>query len=255
MSKQEFSIVLPDVDNADQGKEKVVVTYKGKTKEFITHDYDEIYKIPGLYEHLFYDTLKCDSPNVVCSLLKENLNKSSFDPCDLVVLDVGAGNGMVGEAFVEMGVNTVLGVDIIEEASEAAMRDRPGVYESYYVEDLTQLPDHVESEITGKKPNCLSIVASLGFDDIPALAFASGFNLISEQGWLSYNIKDEFLQKDHPSGFFRLIDQLSDEGVLEIVDKKRYQHRLCIDGTPLNYFAMVGKKQKNISSEILEQYQ
>ena len=29
------------------------------------HDYDEIYQVPGLYEQIFYDRLKCTSPSKV----------------------------------------------------------------------------------------------------------------------------------------------------------------------------------------------
>lgn len=248
----DFSFVLPEVEKADQGKETIIVTYKGKTRELLTHNYPEIYKVPGLYENLFYDTLECQSPKVVCSLLEETLEKSESDPKDLIVLDVGAGNGMVGEELVDMGVDKVLGVDIIEEAAQAAHRDRPGVYDAYYVEDLTDLPERVENEINREKPNCLSIVAALGFDDIPPQAFASGYNLIKDDGWVAFNIKDEFLQKNHPSGFADLVKQMVETDVMEILDQTHYQHRLCLDGTPLKYYAVVGRKQGDISDGLLQ---
>ena len=40
----------------------------------------------------------------------------------LRVLDVGAGNGMVGEELDRMGAKHIVGVDIIPEAAEAAQR-------------------------------------------------------------------------------------------------------------------------------------
>lgn len=250
---KDFSFILPEVEKADQGKEKIIVTYKGETRELITHDYPEIYKIPGLYENLFYDTLDCKSPKVVCGLLEEALDQCGENPEALVALDVGAGNGMVGEELAEMGVDKVLGVDIIEEAAEAAHRDRPGVYDAYYVEDLTALPEKVEADISREKPNCMSIVAALGFDDIPPDAFAGAYNLIANDGWIAFNIKDEFLQENHPSGFSSLISTMVDEGVMDIIDKKHYQHRLCLDGTPLNYYAIVGKKQGDLPDNMVRQ--
>ena len=48
----------------------------------------------------------------------------------LAVLDVGAGNGMVGEQLKCSGVKRSL-VDIIQEAKQAALRDRPGIYKEY----------------------------------------------------------------------------------------------------------------------------
>lgn len=252
---KEFSFILPKVKKADQGKEKIIVTYKGKTKELLTHNYAEIYKIPGLYENLFYDTLACQSPKVVCGLLNKAINGSRSDSEERVALDVGAGNGMVGEELANIGFDTVLGIDIIEEAAEATDRDRPGIYDAYYIEDLTALPDDVESEIVEKNPNCMSIVAALGFDDIPPQAFASGYNLIADNGWIAFNIKDEFLQENHPSGFSKLIGEMVDSNIMEIVEKKRYQHRLCLDGTPLNYYAVVGRKQEPVSDKMIRQYQ
>ncbi len=100
---KEFSFILPKVDKADQGKEKIIVTYKGETRELLTHDYGEIYKIPGLYENLFYDTLACQSPKVVCGLLEKAMNGSKSDSKQDVALDVGAGNGMVGEELAKIG--------------------------------------------------------------------------------------------------------------------------------------------------------
>lgn len=250
-----FSFVLPEVDKADQGKEKIIVTYKGETRELLTHDYAEIYKIPGLYENLFYDTLACQSPKVVCGLLEKAMNGSTPDSDTRRALDVGAGNGMVGEELSKIGFDTIIGVDIIEEAAEATLRDRPGVYDQYFIEDLTALPRKVEKKIVEIAPNCMSIVAALGFDDIPPEAFASAYNLIADDGWVAFTIKDEFLQEDHPSGFSKLIEEMVAAGIINLVEKERYQHRVCLDGTPLNYYAVVGRKQEPISDSIIEQYQ
>ncbi len=182
---------------------------------------------------------------MACGLLKEALEESKAAPQDLVALDVGAGNGIAGEEL------ACLGIDIIEEEVEAAHRDRPGVYDSYYVEDLTQLPASVENEINREKPNGLSIVAALGFDDISSEAFARGYNPISDKDWIAFNINDEFLQKNHSSGFSNLIDRMVEEDVLEIID----QHHLGLDDTPLNYYAVVGKKQGDISDLMLREFQ
>ncbi len=138
---------------------------------------------------------------------------------------------------------TIIGVDIIEEAAEATLRDRPGIYDDYFIEDLTALPEKVEQKIIDKNPSCMSIVAALGFDDIPPEAFASAYNLITEDGWVAFNIKDEFLQDNHPSGFSKLIEEMVASDIMDIVENERYQHRLCLDGTPLNYYAVVGKNR------------
>lgn len=253
MPQKKFTIHIPEVDSVRQGQEPFFIKYDGETKMLRTHDYDEIYKIPGLYEHLIHEKYKCDSPNVVCGLLEEQVAKSAMDISDLKVLDVGAGNGMVGEKLVEKGVDSVVGIDIYEEAAEAADRDRPNVYEDYYVEDLTQLTDSVQKEIEAKDLNCLTIVSSLGFDDIPPLAFVQAYNLISDTGWVAFNIKDEFFETADSTGFAQLIHQMIDADILKLKTKQHYRHRFHQDGTPLYYFAFVGEKQQNISEDLMRE--
>jgi lipoyl(octanoyl) transferase len=47
--------------------------------------------------------LKCQSPAVVSELLADAVEEAGEDPAALAVLDLGAGNGMVGEALRERG--------------------------------------------------------------------------------------------------------------------------------------------------------
>jgi len=67
--------------------------------------------------------------------------QSSDNFTELRVLDLGAGNGMVGEELKKQEVSRLVGVDIIPEAYEATIRDRPGLYDAYYIEDFTKLDD------------------------------------------------------------------------------------------------------------------
>ncbi|MEE9597710.1 MAG: class I SAM-dependent methyltransferase, partial [Acidiferrobacterales bacterium] len=110
----------------------------GKTKIRL-HEYDRIYRIPGLYEQVVFERLKCQSPSTVTEVLKYSLSQSDQRLNELRVLDLGAGNGMVGEELKKHGVSRLIGVDIIPEARDATERDRPGVYDAYYVMDLCSL--------------------------------------------------------------------------------------------------------------------
>jgi hypothetical protein len=119
------------------------------------------------------------------------------------------------------------------------------------VEDLTRLTDSIQKQIEAKHLNCLAIVSSLGFDDIPPLAFVQAYNLISETGWVAFNIKDEFVKMDEPTGFAQLINQIIEADILKLKTRKHYRHRFHQDGTPLYYFAFVGEKQQNISKDLM----
>ena len=129
-----------------------------------------MFEIPGLYEKLFYDTLECCSPSYVVNLLEDVANEWDTELSDFQVLDVGAGNGMVGDELRHRGVRKVVGVDIIEEAKEATLRDRPGVYTDYRVADLTKLPKTDEEALRKHNLNCMTTIAALGYGDIPPLA-------------------------------------------------------------------------------------
>lgn len=236
----------------EQDEEWCEVTVEGKRRRIRFHDYHEVYEIPGLYEQIFYDKLKCASPQTVRGLLERTVREDGLDPSALRVLDVGAGNGMVGEELTRMGVETLVGVDIIEEAAEAAERDRPDVYEDYHVVDLTEPGEDVRRELGGKGFNCLVSVAALGFGDIPPLAFAEAYNYVDTPGHIAFNIKEDFLHHGDSTGFSRLIRRMLNEGALEQRAQHLYRHRLSLAGDPLNYVAMVAVKRADVKPEWVE---
>jgi SAM-dependent methyltransferase len=219
------------------------------------HDYDGIYSRPGLYEQLFYERLKCQSPRKVSEILKETVEESQQHFSALRVLDFGAGNGIMGEALKQYGVARLVGVDIIEEAREAAERDRPWVYDAYYVVDCCCLEDAEREELLSWSPDCLTCVAALGYGDIPPQAFFEAMNLLQPEGWLAFNIKETFLDNSDTSGFSRMIRELIFSEYIDLYHLERYWHRYSIEGTPLYYFAIVGKKNADIPSEFIESLQ
>jgi SAM-dependent methyltransferase len=236
-----LSVRFPSDEDAAASQDtewcEVLVGDEARTIRF--HDYHEIYEVPGLYEHIFHDHLRCDSPAVVIGLLDEQLDD---DPGTLHALDVGAGNGLVGEQLERLGVASIVGVDIIEEAAEAARRDRPSVYDDYVVCDLTELEDD-ERERLGE-PTLLTLVAALGFDDIPPAAFSEAYGAAADGAWVAFNLKADFLDEaEDESGFRGLIRRMVREGALEVLATRRYVHRYSMAGEPLEYVAVVGRKR------------
>lgn len=216
----------------------------GSRRRIRFHDYGDIYAVPGLYEHLFYERLKCQSPTVVSDLLMEQLDAAGVSPSDLVVLDLGAGNGMVAEALKERGVISQVGVDIVPEAGMASERDRPGLYETYHVCDLLSPPGDVVEALEQAEFTAMTSVAALGFGDVPPEVFKTGFDLVQDGGWLAFTIKEDFLHETgDDSGFSELIRTMLADGRLEEKARRRYQHRIGVSGKPLHYVAMVGVKR------------
>jgi predicted TPR repeat methyltransferase len=167
------------------------------------------------------------------------------------VLDFGAGNGVMGEELKKIGVARLVGVDILEEAKSATERDRPGVYDEYFIKDFTNLSNKDIEEVKSWNLNALISVAALGFGDIPPLAFVQALNLIDKEGWVAFNIKETFFYNTDKTGFSRLIRELIFSEFLKINHLERYRHRLSIEGNPLHYFTVICWKNADVPVNIL----
>jgi SAM-dependent methyltransferase len=224
----------------------------GGNRKIRFHDYDEIYQIQGLYEQIFYDRLKCNSPTKVATILESAVKQSQDNFSELRILDLGAGNGMVGEELKKHGVSRLVGIDIVPEAYDATIRDRPGIYDAYYVEDFTKLDKDKKEDLISWQFDCMVTVAALGFGDIPTTAFIEAFNIIKSEGWVAFNIKDTFFDTGDESGFSKMIRELIFSKYIDIYYIERYRHRLSIEGEPLYYFAIAGRKNSDVPAEFLE---
>lgn len=219
------------------------------------HDYAQIYLRPGLYEQIFYERLKCTSPKRVGEILKWTLDSREVNFSELRVLDLGAGNGMMGEIMKQYGVSRLVGVDLIPEARDACYRDRPGLYDEYFVEDFTNLSQESIDEIDDWSIDCLTSVAALGFGDIPPKAFFRALQFVQAGGWVAFNIKETFLDRSDTSGFSRFIRELIFSEYLDLHHLQKYRHRFSMEGTPLFYFALVARKTAVIPEDFLERYE
>ena len=239
-----LSVTFPDpsVTGLDQDQEWFEFGRGDGTRRIRFHDYGEIYAVPGLYEHLFYERLKCQSPAIVTGLMEEHVRGVGGDPAELRVLDLGAGNGMVGEALRERGFGEVVGVDIEPESGPATERDRPGVYAQFHVCDLLEPSAEVRAALEAEPFTGMTSVAALGFGDVPPQVFQRAYDLMAPGGVVAFTIKEDFLADDDPSGFSALIAAMLADGRMVEQARRRYQHRLDVRGRPLHYIAMVGTK-------------
>lgn len=257
MVYKKLRIAFPRIEAHDLNQDEayfLLTTDDGGQKKLRFHDYDKIYGIPGLYEQIFYDRLKCVSPATVARILNSSVEQAQERTTELRVLDLGAGNGMMGEALSKYGIARMIGVDIIPEAQVAAERDRPQVYDAYYVMDFCSLADSDVEELQSWSLNCLSTVAALGFGDIPPKAFLTALNIIQPEGWIAFNIKETFLDRSDDTGFSRMIRELIFSKYIDLYHLERYRHRLSIEGNPLYYFAVTAKKNADVPLDWLEIY-
>lgn len=249
---QPFELSLPSrtaCGGLDQDEEWCEIQLEGERRRIRLHDYAAIFDVPGLYERLFDELLDCSSPEVVCGLLRIELEKAGVDPATLTGLDFGAGNGMVGERLAEMGVESLVGLDLLPEARDAAHRDRPGLYDDYLAADITDLDRGERRSLDGQRFNAMTCVAALGFGDIPPAAFAEAFNFVESPGWVAFNLRARFVEDTDPAGFGTFIKRMLDENVIEERARTTYTHRVSVAGEPLDYVALVATKHRDVPLE------
>jgi predicted TPR repeat methyltransferase len=246
----EGRVRLPDEQTGvPQDREWCEVLDRDRWRRLRFHDYHEIYGRPGLYEHLFYGLLQCRSPKRVIGLLEAVRRDRNGGP--FRAIDLGAGNGIVGEELRRTGAVGVIGVDILAEAREAALRDRPGVYDEYLVDDLTAPRPVSMSCLERANADALVCVAALGFGDIPPLAFFNAANAVRDGGYLAFNIKDEFLDEAHAHGFSEMVRRMLKEKAVRLEAWVRYRHRLSASGEPIFYTAIVMTKLQQLQRSVL----
>ena len=247
MSNQ-FQVRLPEnSEDLPINEEYFFITEGGQERRLKLHDYDEVYRIPGLYSYLALEKLSYRSPDVMSTLLVENLNSSGDSVQMLKLLELGAGSGLFGQAITKLGVTSIIGIDIVPEAAIAAQRDSPGVYQNYFVEDLTQLSLSTRELLEMEQLNGFVCCSALSEGHIPVKAFATGVNLIKNDGWVLFNLSKTSYdcEQDCPE-FVQFYRHAIAQGYLQIQCTKTYLHRRFFNGQSLEYVAIVAKKQSNI---------
>ena len=66
----------PESSSLNQDEAYFYLQGSGGNRQIRFHDYDEIYQVQGLYEQIFYDRLKCTSPEKVATILESSLKQS-----------------------------------------------------------------------------------------------------------------------------------------------------------------------------------
>ena len=247
MKNLDFEVRIPEeVNDLLIHEEFFYLKQNGEERQIKLHDYPEMYRIPYLYQYMM-ERLQYQSHTVLSTLLINQVTQAGGNVEDLIVLEVGAGSGMVGKALVDLGVKSITGIDIVPEAVEAAQREYPGVYENYYVEDLMNLTETTQNALTKRGFNCMVCGSALGFNHIPAEAWAQAFNVITPNGWVAFNVQKELWEDKSEAYFLAWHSWVEEKHLFKMTQMHDYQHRLYLDGRPLDFVAIIAAKQGNIS--------
>jgi 2-polyprenyl-3-methyl-5-hydroxy-6-metoxy-1,4-benzoquinol methylase len=254
MSQTDYQIRFPteEVDFTRQ-QEYFFVIQNGIETQYIVHHYHEVYSVPLLYERMAI-MMNYQSPQTILMQLILELTKCQIDIQSLVVFDIAAGSGLMGKQLASVGIKSVVGLDILPEAAEAATRDYPGVYEKYYVEDLTNLTPAVKQELEERGFNCLICCSSISCH-FPVQAFINAFNLMPDHGWIAFNVSTYILEEPDQQNIFesvaavdfsQLYHKIVKADILEISQKHYYLHRFMTNGKPVYYVSVIARKRGNI---------
>lgn len=184
-------------------------------------------------------------------LLKQHLTSSAVPEklvTPLSILDVAAGNGIVGAELRKqltniLGIRSLIGTDILDSARSAALRDRPDVYDDYVVADLTQSPK-------GQLPSSADVMiicAALGHGHLPFEAVDGTIALLREGGLLALTANAGNKGADNTpewQSFMASVDKGEGGrwGQLKMVVKQRYKHRMNVQGEWIEYVALIYEK-------------
>lgn len=245
MTERDYEIRFPDGD-IDLYSETFILTRDGQEQVFRIHDYSAVYQVPGLYEQVVSDMLKCVSYEVIPKLLAEAVTEAGEQMADLRVLDFGAGIGLVAAELAKQGAQTIVGLDIIPEAKDAAERDHPSIYHAYLVEDVCNLSEDAQATLAEVRLNCLACVSAMLGTHVSVDIFKHAFNLVPVGSWVAYNVNAAFWEASSTEGYKELVAHMIDQGLIDVKLQRTYKHRILTDGSSMNNVAIIGKKQGDL---------
>ncbi len=213
----EFTLRL-DPSPGAQDEETLIVAVDGREETMRLHEYDRVYSIPGLYDEVLR-RVEYASPAKVAELLF-----AVTTPGEVRALDLAAGNGVSADPLLAGGAAALVGMDLIPEARDAALRERPDAYAEYVAGDVGE-PGLVERLVAEHGLNALA--CSGGISHIPVEAFAVGWDAFPPGSWLVATAREDM--DEYAAG-------------LEDVYSERFVHRLSFSGEPIEYTALRGRK-------------
>jgi len=225
-----------------QSDEFFLATIDGDERRFNIHDYDTLYAVPWLYDIALYHGLKCRTPTEMADAIDGVWTDADVDRPGLKVLELGAGSGVFGQELRRIGAGRLEAIDISNLAAQAASRDRPGLYDAYYVDDLTQLRDEVQNALRATRFNVVAMASATGWGNhIPMDGFQRAFELLEPGGWFIFHVKPNDPDPECIE-LCQWIDQKVDAGELNQNYRASHFHRRSSNGQDIFYDVVIGKK-------------
>jgi predicted TPR repeat methyltransferase len=226
----DFHVEIDASAPATPGTETFVLERHGTRRTLRIHDYDDVYAVAGLYEHVVQDRLGCTSPATLAGSLAARVTTAGQRLPGVRCLDVGAGNGVSGAALRDAGLTPVVGLDLSPVARQATERDRPGLYAEYVVGALDEVA--VPDLVSRHGLTALVSAGALTGGHIEPQVLAETWAAFAPGDWLAFTCAEQ-----HADGARSLFE---DDTAFEL--DERFLHRRLTDGDPVHYRVLVGRR-------------
>jgi trans-aconitate methyltransferase len=223
---------------AQQEESFVLAREDGSSERIVLHDYSKVYAVPGLYEEVVQHQLDCASPRVLAETLAEAVAAAGASTADLRVVDIGAGNGVVGEELHARGAQVIAGTDGVEAARDAARRDRPELYEVYAIAGVDEFT--VEQLVADHGLNTLTSAGALGIGHVEIADVAQWWAAFPPGSWFAVTVP---LDVADPAGEDLLGVLTAAEPATEVVRQETFPHRRRMSGETITYSVIVARKR------------
>lgn len=217
------------------GKENFKIRFKnGDEIKVGVWEYGRMYEHPFLYDIIFGDILKLNAPVDLISYFTEVINQEA-PTTKFRVLELAAGSGLAGTQIKKSGKTELLiGVDILEQAKSAALRDQPNTYDNYFVWNFESLSEEQTTLLLNYKFNCFFVTTGTGgadddsgYKDVMLNAYKQAIKLLEPNSFIFFNIRQK-----HTTGQKLILEYL--DTCCNLIAKKIHPFRQLIDGTKIN---------------------
>jgi hypothetical protein len=233
-----LSVRFPNQATGGPDEEAFEVTFPdGHVEHFTMHDYGRVYAVAGLYEEVVQRMLGCATPDRVAALLAQGAAGIGWARGDVRVLDLGAGNGVSGEALAAAGLRPVAAVDLEPEARPATLRDRPGLYDLVLTADIAALSAEDAAALRALEPTALTLVGALGNDHVGLDALQAAARLLAGDALVAY------AYPDYEDGA-ALRAALQHLGTVDELVRDTYVHRRTAAGGTRTWEAVVVRRRR-----------
>jgi trans-aconitate methyltransferase len=233
-----LKVELDETPGRGQEQESFVLTHDdGSSERIVLHDYSKVYAVPGLYEEVVQHQLGCASPQTLARTLADAVAAAGESMAALRVLDIGAGNGVVGEELHARGAQVVAGTDGVVAARDAARRDRPELYEAYAIAGVDEITP--EQLVVDHGLNALTTAGAIGLGHVEVSDVARWWATFPPGSWFAATAPPDVVD---PAGEDLLGVLIAAEPTTQIVRQETFPHRRRMSGETITYTVVVARK-------------